>query len=83
MKAAPSYSPTLKSAVPLPQAGLTSEFGMGSGISPPLSAQPNRYFRLIQKPSKLFASKLFVKASLVYLCVYTAVGFSSIFLAFG
>gem|GEM_PF-6070064 len=41
-KAAPSYSPTVKTAVPLPQAGLTSEFGMGSGISPPLSAQPKR-----------------------------------------
>ena len=41
IKAAPSYSPTVKTAVPLPQAGLTSEFGMGSGISPPPSAQPN------------------------------------------
>ena len=40
-KAAPCYSPTLKSAVPWPQAGLTTEFGMESGISPPLSAQPN------------------------------------------
>ena len=41
-KAAQSYSPTLKSAVPLPQTGLTSEFGMGSGISPSQSAQPKR-----------------------------------------
>ena len=48
-KAAPSYSPTVKTAVPLPQAGLTSEFGMGSGISPPLSAQPKRNLLFLVK----------------------------------
>ena len=41
-KAARSYSSTPRGAVPLPQVGLTSEFGMGSGISPPQSAQPKR-----------------------------------------
>jgi hypothetical protein len=46
-KAASSYSPTLKSAVPSPLAGLTSEFGMGSGISPPQSTQPIRRQELV------------------------------------
>ena len=49
IKAAPSYSPTVKTAVPLPQAGLTSEFGMGSGISPPPSAQPKRKLLFLVK----------------------------------
>ena len=51
-KAAPSYSPTVKTAVPLPQAGLTSEFGMGSGISPPLSAQPKRKLVVLCKEQR-------------------------------
>lgn len=33
---AATYSPTLLRAVPLAMKGLTSEFGMGSGISPSL-----------------------------------------------
>ena len=57
-KAAQSYSPTLKSAVPLPQTGLTSEFGMGSGISPSQSAQPKLNF---SKPHTYF-----VAVSLMY-----------------
>ncbi len=33
---ATTYSPTLSCAVPSAMEGLTSEFGMGSGVPPPL-----------------------------------------------
>ena len=35
MRSATSYSPTLYRAVPSALEGLTSEFGMGSGVPPP------------------------------------------------
>ena len=41
-KAASRYSPTLKRAVPSPQRGLTSVFGMGTGVSLSLKTQPNQ-----------------------------------------
>lgn len=35
------FSHQVSLALPSPQADLTAEFGMGSGISPPLSTHPN------------------------------------------
>ena len=42
---ATTYSPTLSCAVPSAMEGLTSEFGMGSGVPPPLMS-PRKIFSI-------------------------------------
>ncbi len=42
LKAAPSYFPTVKTAVSSPLKSLASVFGMGTGVSSSLKAQPDR-----------------------------------------
>ena len=83
-KLATTYSPTLLSAVPSAMKGLTSEFGMGSGISPsPLSPEniscssfsQNFIRSMLKEPLKQKkggqAYGLLVLVSYTHYCAYT------------
>ena len=50
---AATYSPTLLCAVPLAMKGLTSEFGMGSGISPSLMPPRKKLICFAYKKQRL------------------------------